>query len=105
LKLFLSGDLHFTDQEAANVASLVLRARLSGPLMMAWLADRVATQHALLLIDLRVAVGISLLFFASVPGVIYLFAVVFGIGLGGDYMIIPLMAGGARWVAGGGLDS
>ena len=27
------------------------------------------------------------------PGRIYLFAVIFGIGLGGDYMIIPLMAG------------
>jgi MFS family permease len=27
------------------------------------------------------------------PGRIYLFALIFGIGLGGDYMIIPLMAG------------
>jgi MFS family permease len=27
------------------------------------------------------------------PGRIYIFAVVFGLGLGGDYMIIPLMAG------------
>jgi MFS family permease len=27
------------------------------------------------------------------PGRIYIFAVIFGIGLGGDYMIIPLMAG------------
>jgi MFS family permease len=27
------------------------------------------------------------------PGKIYIFAVVFGLGLGGDYMIIPLMAG------------
>jgi len=47
----------------------------------------------MLLIYLIVAIGISLLFFATVPGVIYLFAVVFGIGLGGDSMIIPLMAG------------
>ena len=47
----------------------------------------------MLLIYLIVAAGISLLFFAWAPGVIYVFAVVFGIGLGGDYMIIPLMAG------------
>ena len=36
--------------------------------------------------------SILLLYFASSPGVIYIFAIIFGIGLGGDYMIIPLMA-------------
>jgi len=92
LKLFLSGDLHFTDREAANVASLVLLASLAGRLIMGWLADRLAKKYVMLLIYLLVACGISLLFFATVPGVIYLFAIVFGIGLGGDYMIIPLMA-------------
>jgi MFS family permease len=92
LKLFLSGDLNFTDREAANVASLVLLASLAGRLIMGWLADRLAKKYVMLLIYLLVAGGISLLFFATVPGVIYLFAIVFGIGLGGDYMIIPLMA-------------
>jgi MFS family permease len=62
-------------------------------LLMGWLADHFAKKYVMLLIYLIVAIGISLLFFATVPGVIYLFAVVFGIGLGGDYMIIPLMAG------------
>jgi MFS family permease len=92
LKLFLGGDLHFTDQQAANVASLVLLSSLAGRLIMGWLADHLPKKYVMLIIYLFVAVGISLLFFASVPGVIYLFAVVFGIGLGGDYMIIPLMA-------------
>jgi len=46
----------------------------------------------MLLIYSIVASAIPLLFFASEPGALYLFAVVFGIGLGGDYMIIPLMA-------------
>jgi len=91
LKLFLSGDLHFTDQQAANVASLVLLSSLAGRLIMGWLADHLATKYVMLLIYLLVAGGVSLLFFATVPGVIYLFAIVFGIGLGGDYMIIPLM--------------
>jgi len=40
-----------------------------------------------------VASAIPLLLVPDFPGRIYLFAVVFGIGLGGDYMIIPLMAG------------
>ena len=92
LKLFLSGDLHFTDQEAANVASLVLLSSLAGRLIMGWLADHLPKKYVMLLIYLLVAIGISFLFFATIPGVIYLFAVVFGIGLGGDYMIIPLMA-------------
>ena len=93
LKLLLASDLHFTDQQVANVASLVLVSSLAGRLLMGWLADHFAKKYVMLLIYLIVAIGISLLFFATVPGVIYLFAVVFGIGLGGDYMIIPLMAG------------
>jgi MFS family permease len=92
LKLFLTVDLHFTDQQTANVASLVLLSSLAGRLIMGWLADHLPKKYVMLLIYLLVAGGISLLFFATVPGAIYLFAVVFGIGLGGDYMIIPLMA-------------
>jgi MFS family permease len=33
-----------------------------------------------------------LLLLPDFPGRVYLFAIIFGIGLGGDYMIIPLMA-------------
>ena len=45
-----------------------------------------------MLIYVLITGSILLLYFASVPGVIYIFAFIFGIGLGGDYMIIPLMA-------------
>lgn len=92
LKLFLTLDLRFTDQQSANVASLVLISSLAGRLIMGWLADRLPKKYVMLIIYLLVAIGISLLFFATVPGVIYLFAIIFGVGLGGDYMIIPLMA-------------
>jgi MFS family permease len=92
LKLFLKLDLQYTDQQAANVASLILISSLVGRLLMGWLADKFAKKYVMLVIYLLVAVGISLLFFAKVPGLIYAFAVIFGIGLGGDYMIIPLMA-------------
>jgi MFS family permease len=44
------------------------------------------------LIYLIVGCSIPLLFLASNRPFLYLFAVLFGIGLGGDYMIIPLMA-------------
>src|SRR5262249_36364390 len=92
LKLFLTLDLGFSDGNAANVASLVLLSSLFGRLLMGWLADHLAKKYVMLLIYLLVAVGIGLLFLSNVPGVIYLFAIVFGLGLGGDYMIIPLMA-------------
>ncbi len=92
LKLFLSLDQQYAQVEAARVASLVLAFSLVGRLLMGWLADRYTKKYVMLLIYLLVAASIPLLFFASTPGAIYLFAIVFGIGLGGDYMIIPLMA-------------
>jgi MFS-type transporter involved in bile tolerance (Atg22 family) len=47
----------------------------------------------MILIYMIVALAIPLLLVPEFPGRIYIFAVIFGIGLGGDYMIIPLMAG------------
>jgi sugar phosphate permease len=92
LKLFLSLDQHYAQVQAARVASLVLAFSLVGRLLMGWLADRFPKKYVMLLIYLLVAGSIPLLFFASSPGAIYLFAIIFGVGLGGDYMIIPLMA-------------
>jgi sugar phosphate permease len=92
LKLFLSLDQQYTQLQAARVASLVLVFSLVGRLMMGFLADRFPKKYVMLLIYLLVAISIPLLFFASTPAAIYLFAIIFGIGLGGDYMIIPLMA-------------
>lgn len=92
LKLFLSLDQQYAQVQAARVASLVLAFSLVGRLLMGWLADRYTKKYVMLLIYLLVAASIPLLFFAGTPGAIYLFAIIFGIGLGGDYMIIPLMA-------------
>jgi MFS family permease len=92
LKLFLSLDQQYTQLQAARVVSLVLVFSLVGRLLMGFLADRFPKKYVMLLIYLLVAISIPLLFFASTPAAIYLFAIIFGIGLGGDYMIIPLMA-------------
>ncbi|BBE20246.1 major facilitator superfamily MFS_1 [Aquipluma nitroreducens] len=92
LKLFFSIDLKYTQQQSANVISLVLAASIIGRLLMGWLADRIPKKYVMILIYAIVAGSIPLLYLASTPGVIYLFAFIFGIGLGGDYMIIPLMA-------------
>ncbi|MEJ0028894.1 MAG: MFS transporter [Bacteroidota bacterium] len=92
LKLFFSIDLHYSQTEAANVMSIVLGSSIIGRLLMGWLADRIQKKYVMMLIYALVAVSIPLLYFADVPGVIYVFAFSFGVALGGDYMIIPLMA-------------
>ena len=92
LKLFLSLDLDYTQQLAANLISIVLASSLVGRLFMGWLADRWPKKNVMILIYILVAGSLPLLYFAHVPGVIYVFAFFFGVGLGGDYMIIPLMA-------------
>ena len=92
LKLFFSIDLHYSQTEAANVMSIVLGSSIIGRLLMGWLADRIQKKYVMMLIYALVAVAIPLLYFADVPGVLYVFAFIFGVALGGDYMIIPLMA-------------
>ena len=59
---------------------------------MGWLADRWARKHVMLLIYVIVAAAIPLLLLADSWTMLHVFALLFGIGLGGDYMIIPLMA-------------
>jgi len=46
----------------------------------------------MLLIYVIVAATIPPLFYAPTPGLLAVSAFLFGVGLGGDYMIIPLMA-------------
>jgi sugar phosphate permease len=92
LKLFFSIDLKFSQEQAANVISMVLASSIIGRLLMGWMADRFPKKYVMIFIYMLVAGSIPLLYFASSPGVIYLFAFIFGLGLGGDYMIIPLMA-------------
>jgi MFS family permease len=91
LKLFLSLDLHFAQSQAARILSLVLAFSIVGRLLMGWLADRFPKKYVMVLIYLLVAAAIPLLFAGRAPAAIYIFAAVFGIGLGGDYMIVPLM--------------
>ncbi len=92
LKLYLR-DLEFSQTAAANIMSVVLLSSLIGRVAMGWLADTINRKYVMMIIYLIVAFAIFLLFLPMFPGKIYVFAIIFGIGLGGDYMIIPLMAG------------
>ncbi|MCI0336901.1 MAG: MFS transporter [Acidobacteria bacterium] len=92
LKLFLSLDQGYSQTEAAKIISLVLASSIIGRLLMGWLADRYPKKYVMLLIYTLVSLAIPLLYLSSSSGVIYIFAIIFGIAFGGDYMIIPLMA-------------
>jgi len=92
LKLFLSLDLKYSQDAAASIASTVLACSIAGRLIMGWLADRLPRKHVMLLIYALVAGSIPLLFAVGTPASLYLFAVIFGLGLGGEYMIVPLIA-------------
>jgi sugar phosphate permease len=92
LALYLSLDRKLPQRDVDGMLSLVLIGSLIGRLLMGWLADRWPRKRVMLLIYLIVAVAIPPLFFAPTTGALSAAALLFGIGLGGDYMIIPLMA-------------
>jgi len=93
MKLFLSLDLKFSQEVAANMFSMILGASIIGRITMGILADKFPKKYVMILIYSLVATSIPLLYFVgTVPWIIYVFAFFFGVALGGDYMIIPLMA-------------
>jgi MFS family permease len=92
LALYLSLDRKLAPAEIATTFSIILAGSVIGRLTMGWLADRWPKKHVMFLIYTIVAVSIPMLVYAPTPTTLKLCALLFGIGLGGDYMIIPLMA-------------
>ena len=64
---------------------------IAGRLLIGWLADRFSKKYVMLLTYLLVAAGIPLMFLGTTRLMLYVSGAIFGIGLGGDFMIIPLM--------------
>ena len=91
LKLFLTLDAHYAQAHAAHILSLVLFFSMAGRLLMGWLADHLPKKYVMVLIYLIVAAAIPFLFATASASLMYAFAILFGIGLGGDYMIVPLI--------------
>jgi len=92
LKLYLSLDLHLTQRDALGIASIVLTCSIAGRLFMGWLADHLPKKQVMLIIYLLIASSIPLLFLGASRPALYAFSIVFGLGLGGEYLIIPLIA-------------
>jgi MFS family permease len=72
----------------------ILFASIGGRLFMGWLADRYNKKYVMVGTYALVAATIPLLLLVK-PGeemMIFVFSILFGFGMGADYMLIPLMA-------------
>ncbi len=92
LPLYLRLDRQLPQVEIDTTLSIILAGSVIGRLTMGWLADRWPKKHVMFLIYSIVALSIPMLVYAPTPATLKICAFLFGIGLGGDYMIIPLMA-------------
>jgi MFS family permease len=89
----------FTGEKALNdmfslATMCILWSSIGGRLAMGWLADRFNKKVVMSVTYLMVAGTIPLLFLVrpESPNAVYIFSILFGFGMGADYMLIPLMA-------------
>jgi len=92
LALYLKLDRKLAQGDVDMVLSTILAGSVAGRLLMGWLADRWSKKRVMLLVYSIVAISIPMIARAGDTPTLLAAAVLFGIGLGGDYMIIPLMA-------------
>jgi MFS family permease len=78
----------------ANATLCILFSSIGGRLAMGYLADRYNKKIVMTVTYALVAATIPLLFLVTPesPEMMYVFAILFGFGMGADYMLIPLMA-------------
>jgi sugar phosphate permease len=104
LPLYLT-DITKSNEEARSAVavypSIVLFTSIAGRLTMGFLADKFSKKHVMIATFLIIALSIPLLLLApQYPVLLYVFAVMFGFGLGADYMLIPLMTAECFGLAG-----
>ncbi len=87
-------DQKVLDAMFADATLYILFASIGGRLFMGWLADRFNKKLVMLATYALVAGTIPLLLLVtpSNESMVYVFSILFGFGMGADYMLIPLMA-------------
>ncbi|MCP5116492.1 MAG: MFS transporter, partial [bacterium] len=82
------------DDAHAEMNKIILFASIGGRVIMGWMADRYPKKYVMTATYFLVALSIPLLLQVSPDNMssLYIFAVIFGFGMGADYMLIPLMA-------------
>lgn len=96
---FVFKEQGFTDQSVLNALSgdatfYILISSTLGRIIMGFLADRFPMKYVMVGTYFLVAGTIPLLYLVrpESPEYVYIFAILFGFGMGADYMLIPLMA-------------
>jgi MFS family permease len=96
---FVFKEQGFTDQETlntlfSNATLYILWSSVLGRVFMGWLADRFPKKWVMAGTYALVAGTIPLLLLVrpESPEMVYVFSILFGFGMGADYMLIPLMA-------------
>ena len=96
---FVFKEQGFTAQAAlndvsANATLMILFSSIGGRIVMGWLADKFPKKWVMLATYALVAGTIPLLQMVTPdqPTYVYIFSILFGFGMGADYMLIPLMA-------------
>jgi MFS family permease len=84
-------DAGLTDITVADTTFTILISSLFGRILMGWLADRYPKKAVMIAACFFVACSIPVLFWIDRAGASEVFAVIFGFGLGADYMLIPLL--------------
>ena len=99
LMKFIFEEQGFTDQAARNeiwstAQGWILLSSIIGRLLAGYLSDRLPRKFVMLATYVIVAAAIPALFLVTPDkaGLVYVFALVFGLAMGADYMLIPLMA-------------
>lgn len=95
LKLIFK-DAGFTDQSKLNLIfsqtlMLLLIVSAASRLLVGWLADRIPKQHLLSFIVLLFTGAVPFLLLIKSPHQPYLFPILFGLALGGDFLVIALI--------------
>jgi MFS family permease len=90
LILFLR-DQGYSAGYASRVMSALLMASLIGRVIAGYCADSFRKKNVMALFYLLLALCIPLLFLAQRPVAVWVFAVLFGLAMGADYMLIPLV--------------
>ena len=85
-------DKGLSEVTVANTTFLLLIFSNLGRIGMGWLADRFPKKYVMIVAYLFVGLPLPLLYIADQPGIPWIFAMIYGFGLGADFMMIPLMA-------------
>ena len=85
-------DKGISEATVADTTFLLLIFSNLGRIGMGWLADRFPKKFVMVAAYLFVGLPLPMLFFADHTGIPWIFAMIYGFGLGADFMMIPLMA-------------